>query len=234
MLLIPLIFGSLVLLIIVGGILGFKAQRKRNAALQTWAHSRGLTFLPDKIRDVEHRFPDFECFRQGKNRYAQRFMHGQIDGRTVYAFDYHYQTQTTRHSTSGGRHRTATRRKQTHHHQFSALIIEPGFTLEPLLIRPEGWTDRVASLFGRGDIQFQSAEFNRKFHVSAPNPDFAHQVLHARTIDRLLEAPPHTIEFAPHQILLIRKRRRFDPAEFEAALALISTILNNLPRHLKR
>ena len=52
----------------------------------------------------------------------------------------------------------------------------------------------MGEFFGHDDINFESSEFSRRFHVSASDRKWAYDVITQRTMDYLLELPPVTIE----------------------------------------
>ena len=125
------------------------------------------------------------------------------------AFDYHWQTHST--NSKGQR--------QTHTHRMSALVVDARVPLKGLQIRAENFFDKMKSAFGFDDIDFESAEFSRKFHVSAEDRKWAYDVLHARAIEFLL-AQPHryTIHFHRHEIFFGRGSGRWKAPEFEEAV----------------
>ncbi len=132
-------------------------------------------------------------------------MHGTWQGYRILGFDYHYQTYS--YSKNG---------RQTHHHYFSAAILQSPVPLKPLFIRPEGFLDRVAEFLGFDDIDFESLEFSRRFYVKSPDRRWAYDVIHQRTMEFLLASPPFTVQFDRASVIVYRDRI-FSPAEFEAA-----------------
>ena len=92
-------------------------------------------------------------------------------------FDYHYETRST---DSKGR-------RKTHHHYFSFFILRLGRSFPELLISPEGFFSKIAQFFGYDDIDFESAEFSRKFVVRSPDKKFAYDFCNARMIEYLLD-----------------------------------------------
>ncbi|MEM8738661.1 MAG: hypothetical protein AAGG38_09320 [Planctomycetota bacterium] len=217
-------FGLVVLL----AVFGHRQKKKRRDALAAWAAAQGLSFTPDKDHGFDDRFPAFRSLQRGRNRYAFNLVQGDFEGRQLYAFDYHYET-TSRSTDSKGRTQTRTR-----HHTFSAVILTPNLTLRPMLIRPEGFGDRIAGFFGKNDLDFESAQFSRRYHVSSPDRRFAYDVLHQRAIQRLLDAPNHTLEFSPHHVLATRRKRRLKPTELLETVRLVDGILDDLPDYLRQ
>ncbi|MGQ9575232.1 MAG: hypothetical protein ACUVUC_07940 [Thermoguttaceae bacterium] len=216
-----LFFLVAVAVIAVLAVLAHQQAKKRQRALAAWASARGLSFDPARNPRIDDRYAQFKSLRQGENRYAYNIMAGQWGGRPVRAFDYHYETYST---DSKGRRRT-------HHHHFSAVLVEAGLPLKPLFLRPEGFFDKVAEFFGADDIDFESAEFSRQFYVKSPDRRWAFDVIHQATMEFLLASPRFTLEFQGTDVIAYHGRT-FKPEEFEAALKVIAGVLDRLPGHL--
>lgn len=216
------IFFGLIALVIVMVIVGAQQQKKRREALAAWAGTHGLSFNTERDHGFRERFGEFDCFNQGdQDRYAFNTMTGQWHGRRVIAFYYHYETTST---DSKGK-------RTTTDWYFSGVLLKPAILLKPLSIRTESIFDKVAGFFGFDDIDFESAEFSRRFCVKSPDRRWAYDVLHARTIEFLLQSPRFTIEFAPGWVLA-RKTGRFAPVQFDQALAVIEGVLDGLPDYV--
>ena len=214
------IFGVLVLAFII---YGWYASEKRRKELLAWAHARELTFSPHKVYNLDNRFPDFDCLKKGSNRYGCNTLNGQWRGREFLGFDYHYETES----------RDSKGHRSTTHHHFSAVVLASDVPLKPLFVRPEGFFDKVTEFFGYDDIDFESAEFSRKFYVKAPDRRWAYDVIHARTMEFLLGEPRFTLKFDPGHVIAYRSSR-FKAQEFEAAAEVIRGILDRLPDYLVR
>ncbi len=204
-------------------VLGHLQAVRRRQELQKLAADLGLTFNPARDRRMQDRFAAFECLRQGAQRYAVNVLNGRLNGRSACGFDYHYETYS----------RDAKGRRQTHHHWFSAVVIDSGLPLEPLFIRPEGFLDRVAEFVGWDDIDFELDAFSRRFYVKAPNRKWAFDVIHQATMEFLMNAPTFHIQFAgPH--VMAWRRNRLAVGEFRQAMAVIEGVLDRLPEYLLR
>jgi len=201
--------------------LSFYFAAKRRKALMQWAAAKGLSFSRNKDSAMERRFAAFQCLRQGSHRYAYNIMEGKWSGRPITAFDYHYQTESR---DSKGKH-------QTHHHHFSAVVLHSLVPLKPLFIRPESFFDKITEFFGLEDIDFESAEFSRKFFVKAEDRKWAYDVIHTRTMQFLLDKPQFTIQFDPEQVIAYRSSK-FKPAQFEEATEVVRGVLDLLPDYL--
>jgi hypothetical protein len=203
------------------GLFGWYAAKRRREELGTWAQTCGLSFSESREYGLDDRYPELDALRKGDHRYAYNTLRGQWQKRPFYGFDYHYETHST---DSKGR-------RQTHHHNFSAVILDSDVPLQPLLIRPEGLFDKLAGVFGFEDINFESAEFSRKFYVKAPNKKWAYDVIHPRCMEFLLSMPQFTLQFAPGCVIACRDGTlRAD--EFTQAADVVTGILDRLPEYV--
>lgn len=213
-------FLILVPIIIAFVLVGNWLNKKRRRELEAWAAAQGLTFSAERDPSMELRFPQFGNLRQGQNRYAHHVMIGEWGGRGFLGFDYHYETYTqSKHG------------RQTHHHYFSAVILLSEIVLKPLFVRPEGVFDRVSEFFGFDDIDFESAEFSRRFYVKAPERKWAYDVLHARAMEFLLGQPSFTLQLESTAAMACRQKR-FAPAEFAQAAEVLKGLLDRLPSYV--
>ncbi len=229
---VPILFGTFILFMIVAAIFGHRSNKKRREILGQWATTLGLDFREGQDPAYDGQF-QFAALRQGRNRYAFNRAEGNYDGRPVWAFDYHYETTSTRTVTdSKGRTRTET---STNHHYFSAVIVHSDVPLKKLIVRPEGFGDKIKAFFGTNDLDFESGEFSRKYHVSADERRYAYDVLHARAIEYLLTRPKCTIEFDDtDHVLILRGVGRLPPEGFQQSIETVDTLLDLMPEYLKQ
>lgn len=206
-----LVIGAL----IISG-LWFSAKRKKELA--AWAADAGLSFSPRSNRSYDNRYPEFDCLHRGHTRSACNIASGSWNGRSLEAFDYRYVT-------GHGKNRST--------HTFSAIIVGSGISLKPLRIRSENAFDRLTEFFGADDIDFESDQFSREFHVKSPDKKWAYDVLHQRTMEFLLSQPKFSIEFDSQSIICWRNRR-FDIQMRESAISVVEGILDRLPEYLVR
>lgn len=220
----PFLFAGILVLVILAAIFGAIQSAKRKKELRAWAESRSLSYRDENDRSFEDRFSELDCLRAGeKSRYAYNIMEGEWRGYPVIAFDYHYAT-TSRDSKG---------RTTTHHHHFSAAIVRSKLALKPLQIRPETFFDKVGGFFGFEDINFESAEFSRSFHVKSPDRKWAYDVLHARAMQYLLDRPRVSIELEPVHTI-VHGGGTWDVAEFEANIETLIGLLEQLPEYVQR
>lgn len=196
--------------------IGLSAKRKKELA--AWATQSGLAFDSRPDRSFDNRYPNFGCLRRGHSRYAYNIASGSWHNRFLESFDYRYVT-------GHGKDRTT--------HTFSAIIIRTELPLKPLHIRSENAFDKLTEFFGADDIDFESNQFSREFHVKSPDKKWAYDVLHQRTMEFLLQQPKYSIEFDTRCVICWRNRR-FDIPTRENAIRVVEGILDRLPEYLIR
>lgn len=222
-----LLFGLAVVVVVFFAWLSWKQERERTVALGLLAQRLKWTFAGDeKDGDFDGRYAQFGCFQRGHSRYAHNQIRGTIAalGREVQAQagDYHY--KITR---SNGKSSSTTT------YRFSYFLVKLPFgpSLPSLALRSEGFMDKIAGAIGFDDIDFESAEFSRRYHVSGSDRKFAYDVIHPRMIDWMLDAAPPAFEVT-HGVLLVVGGERWSPDEFEGALGWTEAFLSRWPDYL--
>ena len=218
-----LVIGFIVVAIFVA-VLGSMGAKRRMEQLAAWARARGWHYSAGEVSTLEDRWPQFEQLQQGDNRYGFNVMRGRQDHRDAFAFDYHYETTST---DSKGR-------RQTHHHYFSAIVIDSGLDLTKLLIRPEGIFDKMKGMFGINDSDFESAEFSRAFWVASPVKRWAYDVLHQETMEYLLHSSRLPIEFEDGPYVMVWGSHKWGVEQFEDALRYADGILDRIPKDIRK
>ncbi|MDA1194460.1 MAG: hypothetical protein O2894_04685 [Planctomycetota bacterium] len=216
------VFLAIAAIVLGLGLLAHRAAKKRREALAAWAAARNWHFTEAHVSSFDERFPHFTQLNQGDRRYAYNVMRGREGARSALAFDYHYQTYST---DSKGR-------RTTHHHEFSAVIVDSGLQLTPLVVRAEGFFDKVKGAFGWDDIDFESAEFSRQFWVTSPDKRWAFDVLPQTTLELLLESPRFALQFEPGSHVIAARSGKFTVPQIEEALALVIGVLDRIPRDI--
>ena len=217
----PVFIVAFIAIVIACVVFGHIAEKKRQEEILKWEREGRLAVTGDKDYSFDHYYSHFGCLRNGSNRYAYNILRGRLRERSFVAFDYHYQTTST---DSKGR-------TQTHHHHFSAAIVDSEIPLKELIIRPETFGDKLAGFFGWDDIDFESAEFSRRFYVKAPDRKWAYDVIHQRTMEFLLGQPKVSIEF-DRACVIAWDGGRWGPARYEHAISVVEGILDRLPLYV--
>ena len=151
-----LLIAIFVVVFLAAIVLGYLSAAKRRKELQVWASSHGLRFSSGKDHGMDSRFGAFKCLHLGHSRYANNVITGDWKGLPLVGFDYHYET-------GQGKNRSS--------HSFSAVVLASPVPLKPLHIRREGFFDKITEFFGLDDIDFESAEFSRRFYVKVVDAD---------------------------------------------------------------
>lgn len=212
-----LIAGLVVTLIVLSAL----AARKRREELAELAARLGLSFRPDEDRTLAEQFGFLDALAQGSNRYAFNILSGRYRDHEVLVFDYHYETHS--HDSKG--------RRQTHHHYFSFFILMLPAHFPELRIAREGFLSKIAQAFGYDDIDFESAEFSRKFCVRSKDKKFAYDVCHAQMMEYLLANSDLSIEIEG-RALALAFGSRLKATEIEANLGRLFEIRSRLPEYL--
>ncbi|MEL7483094.1 MAG: DUF3137 domain-containing protein [Planctomycetota bacterium] len=223
-----LIMTGFVAVAITMGVFAHKAAKKRREALAALAGELGLSFLPDKDRDHDDRYANFEIFRRGHSRAAFNTMTGPIpingSPHPVVMGDFTYKVT----SGSGKNRRTTT-------YRFSYAIVHlPLVGVPDLLIRPEHVFDKLSSMLGFDDIDFESAEFSRKFLVKSNDKRFAYDVVTPAMMEFLLETRGHSpaIDLEHGMLCLAQGGKRWTPEQFKQTLAFADRFLSLWPEHV--
>jgi len=198
------------------GVFAWRAEQKRLRLLYHWARTRGLTRVEGRSRGWDQRFGGLKLLDRGRSRQAKLVLQGVIDGRPVTCLDWQFVT-------GSGKNR------QTH--RYAVVIVETGWPTIPLEIRREHLLDRVGEFLGHDDIDFESAEFSRTFYVTSADRKWAYDVIHTRTMEYLLQAPPFTISFGFGEIAVVRTGR-LEPHSCEDALKVARTMLDLIPDYV--
>lgn len=217
--------------LVVGAVVGFlvwlsaKRAEQRRQALAQLAASRGLAFHREDPIGVPGTFAQFELFQRGDSNYASNVIRGAVEGHNYCACDFQYTTVT--YSTDSKGH------TQRHEHTTycSAALVELNYPVPAIWMRPENFLDKAAHLVGCHDLEFESAEFNREFHVKAENREIAFDIINAQTMQRLMASPFRHIEFNGAAVLIFDEQT-WTPEAFVAALDLARSLAEGLPNYL--
>lgn len=215
-------------IVVFGGLflwLGWYQRKKRQEAFRALARRLGCRFHEEDFAGVGARHEAwFPTLRQGSNRYAYNVIEGALDGRPLHLFDHHHET----YSTDSKGHRT------THHHHRTFACLAHDADLGRMEVRPEHFLDKVGAFFGFDDVDFESEEFSRKYHVKAEDRKLAYDVFHPRMIEFFLGALGLKVTTAGSLALFRRGNGTMTVAEIERTLLEADGFLDRLPRYLRK
>ena len=215
------IFIIFALLIGIGGYFSHLAAKKRREGLQALGQSLGLTYDPNKEYSYDERYPFIRRLCRGDDRYGFNILRGIYRSHHVYAFDYHYETTST--DKDG--------KTETNHHYFSFFILHFDGSFPELLISREGFFSKIGQFLGFDDIDFESAEFSRRFLVKSPDKKFAYDICHSQMIEYLMANPDLNIEIE-RDVLTLFFHRRLEPAQIKYNLDRLVQVRDLFPSYL--
>ena len=215
------------MVVVAGVVFAYLREQKRTEALRQAAGAMGLQFEPKVDRSADERFRRFAMFRRGHSRRAWNIMRGTVrcDGHDVRIEigDFLYKI------TSG-----AGKNRRTQTYKFSYLVAtNPVGVCPETIVRREGFFDRVKGVLGFDDIDFESVEFSRTFHVSSDDKRFAYDLIDQGMMEFLLGDPPPAVEFDGDQICVSDGKRRWDASEIGGMVGWLGRMLERWPRHLR-
>jgi hypothetical protein len=221
-----LLIGVFVVIFGLLAIYSYQQQQKRLGELLSLADRLSWKFDSDYDYSYQDRYSQFSSFTRGSGRYAYNTLTGSIrsgdESWPARMGDYHYQT-----TSSDGK------RTQTHQHHFSYLLIElPYATAPDLRIRREGIFDSIAGAFGFDDIDFESAEFSKRFHVKSSNKKFAYDVIDPRMMEFLLADEAPAVEVDRGCCCISDGGSTWSADEFQTHLNWAVKFFDLWPRHL--
>ena len=216
--LVILVFGALVVAGIFGAVRQQRAQRQRVLDLRLLAERLAFDdFNPNRDEAFAMGWGFLSRLAQDSERYAFNVLRGSYHEQTLFVFDYHYQTG------SG---------KSTQEHNLTMLMLVFKEIFPQLTIGPENFGLKIAEAFGlANDIQFESAEFSRKFCVRSPDKKFAYDVCNPQMIEYLLANPGLQIEIQG-PVLLLAFESQVPVGLIEFNLQRLIEIRSRLPEYL--
>lgn len=215
-------------LVIALAIYSAKKERERMESLLAMCRELGWTFDASRVTGFDSQHSQFSCFKQGHSRAAYNLMRGVvgIDQRPygVTAGDYTYKV-----TTSNGKTTTTTT------YNFSFLLVHTPFPGVPdLFVRRENLFDKIAGAVGFDDIDFESAEFSKRFFVKSSDRKFAFAVIHPRMMEFMMAGDPPPIELRGGDVCFHSGTGRWDAAKFRAQLGFAVQFFDLWPDYLQQ
>jgi len=208
------------LLIIFLGVVNYRKQLTRMRVARRFARRWGLRYTRRDLSWITRYEPGFKTLRKGTNRYVFNLMRGEYEGRPLAVFDHHYEVKSKNSSSSYRR---------------TMVLVRLDVDLGEIEMRPEGWGDRIAGAFGFDDIDFESAEFSRRYYVQASEKTLAYQVFHPKMIEFLLGLRDIRLATYGRHILTWRKRSsQLSMLETRDLIEDTYGILDRIPRYLEK
>jgi hypothetical protein len=215
-----------VIVIVAFAVLSYRQQQARIAEMSALAAELGWQFDAEADYSHEDDFGQFSIFTRGHSRYAYNTLRGrvEIDGQPCAAKmgDYRY-----RQTSGSGKSR------RTHTYHFSYLVLDLPYRAVPhLAIRREDFLDSIAGALGFDDIDFESAEFSRHFHVKSSDKRFAYDVVHPAMMEFLLTHNGPPLEISERCACISQGAGAWTAEQFRANLDWATDFFKLWPRHL--
>lgn len=213
-------FGGFIALAVVLFIVSAHQARKRREALAALAAQLGFNFSPDPGDEVFSQYEGMGLvpFGQGRSRRASNLLFGQRNGLFWEFFDYQY-------TTGSGKNR--------HTHRYAIAAAKAPLAFPPTRIRPEGMFDKLKGLFGFEDINFESEEFSRRYHVSCAERQRPFDLVHPRMIEFLLNVEARDWQLSG-PVLMLARGGRHRPPDVLRSMQLIEQFLSMVPQYLRQ
>lgn len=193
--------------------------KKRRKKLTDFAAQCGLSYSPD-TGGLHERYASFAYFDRGdrRSRRSANLISGRRGGLEWEMFDFWNGPDGSEQKPRGG---------------LGVVIANLPASFPKTRIRSESIIDHVSSFVGMNDIEFESEEFSRRYHVSASDRKFAYDLIHPRMMEYLLAAPTVDWQLGGRTILLIRSRRyRVD--ELSGAMKLVEGFVRLIPQYVRQ
>jgi hypothetical protein len=189
---------GVVFLLMLGALFGvYRAMKGRERTLEIakLARERGYTFHPDSLAGVNVQLP-FETFKRGDARGTSNVLRAEIDRCEVHAFDFwwYVEQENRAYRTNAGLGITVgdvaaiEQPPRRQYYSVSCAMVGIDNVLPHLIVARETRASRAASSMGVKDLQLESEEFNRTFHVRCNDRDFATKFLDAQMQDFMISA----------------------------------------------
>jgi len=125
--------------------------------------------------------------------------------------------------------------KRRTRHQFQITTVKLPFPMRRLDIVAESSRHKVSKWLGGEDIEFESAEFNKKWRVMAPDKKFAHDFVDPRMMERLNQIDAIGLNIRiENDILYTWQSRRQPLSRLATRLGVIVGMVKRIPAHLYR
>ena len=220
----------LVVAVVAAGVYySWKKEKQRQIDLEAVATTLGLSFIAATDSSRDEQFAQFSIFTKGRSRTAWNTMSGTRsfaahDDLDVVMGDYRY-TISSGHGKD--------RKSKTYRLSYAAVRL-PHAATPSVVVRPENFFDKFAGLVGFDDIDFESVEFSKKFHVGSSDKRFAYDLIDPRMMEFLLADAPKLLDIESGWVLVLEGTRRWEPREFEATLQWLGSWFERWPTHVER
>jgi hypothetical protein len=218
---IQLLFALLVASLAAFAALSPYLGRRRRKALEVLARELGWQFRPGHDYSLGNN-SRFDMFRRWPSGHGFNTLMGpiRVGARTYAAQMGDYAATSARR---GGR--------ESVWNVSYVLVLVPFPRIPDVDIRREGLLDRASDAVGLDDIDFESDEFSRRYHVNSPDRRFTYDLVHPRMMEFLLKVDAPAVQ-ARDRLVLVTDWSRWTPEGFRRKLWWVREFLDLWPEHL--
>jgi hypothetical protein len=205
-----------VVLLILVGVAGYYARKRRILLWQQTAAGLGLQYSTEDPFDLVS-LP-FDLFSRGEGRGIENVLSGTKDDLDTKAFEFWDYTESS--DTKGNTSRS--------YEHFSCALLPTAATCPHTSIAPEGFFSRIGRALGFHDIEFESEEFNKHMKVTSAEPKFATYLVDPQMMEWLLANKGWQFELSDRSLLTYC--RRVKPPKIASVIAAAQGFHEHIPR----
>ena len=196
-----------VALFVIGGIgIAMWQEKKRRKEMGEAAESLGLEYSVDGHSQLLSQIADFSLFNSGRSRKNTKVITGETDEVRIAIFDYQYTTGSGKNSHT--------------HHQSVIALQSPKLVMPRFRMRPEGMFDKLGSMVGAADIDFEShPNFSRMFVLRGDDEEAIRRFFSNELLNFFEGYSGYSVEGRNGALILYRPGKRIRPDEVKDFLA---------------
>jgi len=217
------LFVGVFALVIVLGIFGYLAEKRRREGLLTLAHRLGFTFDPMKRSGAPPWGGPFELFQRARQYGTKNHLRGAWRERPTEIFDYTYYTEST---DSKGR-------TSRHYHTRTVIAVELPEHFPGIVIKPDSALREFFEFIAGADIDFESDEFNKRYYVWSDDRKFAYAVVTAQMMEFLLRVRGIALQIVGPRAIFFREKK-LDATGVQQLLEFADAFHAHIPDYVKK
>jgi hypothetical protein len=189
-------------------------HKKKIAEFTAYAAQRGWRYT-ERDHSLVDRFRG-QPFGTGNNRRAQHVLRGRHRERDALAFEYSYRVPK-------GDNKSET-------YQFTVVALATPTARPTLEVTREGLGRKLLGFVGIRDLQLESEEFNKTFHIRTDDEKFAYDILNPKMMEWMLSGPALDLPFrfeGGH--LLVWQPDRIETSTVDNLLGFAGEVLDRTP-----
>jgi hypothetical protein len=113
------------------------------------------------------------------------------------------------------------------------MALRVPIDFEPMDFRPLGVTDALDTFLGMHGIEFESAEFNKRYFVTCENQKFAFDLVHPELIEYLMSVPGIRLQLGG-PFIMASKEGFFESKELRDIKQMLERFVEIIPDYVKQ